>query len=538
MSDDAPVSIGSDKHLTVESFVRVARARHPVHLGEAEKQHVHDRRTDLERKLAQHKDVGFYGINTGFGSLATCVLPQAKGKALSRNIITSHSVGTGEPLPEEVVRGAMLLRAHSLGQGYSGVKPATVEIFVDALNEQWFPVVPSQGSLGASGDLAPLSHLALALTRPETEDVSEDLGMLWIKGEQPAGAKHFADAQGQVWHAESAKRMLGDRRVVLDCKEGLALNNGTSVSLSLATLAVQDTERLLHQATRAIALTYEAMHAVRDPLFAELHALRPHEGSKRFAAEMRALLEGSQLIDGDVDRNPKRLPPQDPYSLRCSPAAFAAFWQALEYAKTAVEVELNAVTDNPLVIPLSRSYAVVSGGHFHGDPIAIPMDTLKITLTKLASLSERLIFQMTDATNRGIPPMILAVPESEHGLNSGFMIHQYTAAALVNECSTLSHPSSVHSIPSSANQEDYVSMSMNAARHCRRVLENVEQVVSLLLLSAAQAIDAQNIDPSMLAQGTRKTYKAIRKQVSVMREDRAMVADMENLVTAMRNGHL
>jgi histidine ammonia-lyase len=239
------------------------------------------------------------------------------------------------------------------------------------------------------------------------------------------------------------------------------------------------------------------------------------------------LLEGSQYADGDADTDPQRLPPQDPYSIRCTPAAFAAFHDALGYAQRAVEVELNAVTDNPLFLDISRDYAVVSGGHFHGDPIAIPMDALKIALTKLGSLCERQIFKLTDFESRGVPPMLLAVDQSRHGLNSGFMILQYTAAALVNECSTLSHPSSVHSIPSSANQEDYVSMSMNAARHCRKVLENVERIVAQLLLSAAQAIDAQQMDPEKLAPKTRAVYDAVRKAAPMLQEDRAMYPDVE-----------
>jgi histidine ammonia-lyase len=330
--------------------------------------------------------------------------------------------------------------------------------------------------------------------------------------------------------------VLGSARVVLDSKEGLALTNGCTFTLALATLAVADMRRLLSDATKAMALMFEATRAVRDPFLQQLHALRPYPGALRFSAEILRLLEGSQLADGDASENPKRMPPQDPYSIRCTPAAFAAFYDALEYTERAVAIELNSVTDNPLFIDLPRSYPVVSGGHFHGDPLAIPLDTLKIAATKLGSLAERQIFKLTDFESRGVPPMLLGVPKEKWGLNSGFMILQYTAAAVVNECSTLAHPSSVHSIPSSANQEDYVSMSMNAARHTRTVIANAEKIVAMLFLSAAQAIDAQAIPVEKMADGTRAVFYAVRRVVPALKEDRAMWPDVEAVIGLMRAG--
>lgn len=536
--------------LQIPELVCVARHGEIVELSAETTGYVADMRELLEKQLQDGRT--YYGINSGFGSLASCSLPQEQAQQLSRNLITSHSVGAGPKFEEEVVRAAMLIRIKSLSAGHSGVRPAVLELYRNALNRSIFPSVPSQGSLGACGDLAPLSHLALALTKgASAEDTDE--GRIWLRLRNDPAADDvstheimvthdYETNEQKVWKSVPASKVLGDQRLVLESKEGLALNNGATFSAALAALLVNDAERLLNDATAVMAIALEAVEGVRDSFLSPVVAVRPHPGSLRFSETMTAMLAESKAVSGSLTENPARIPPQEPYSIRCATSAFGGFWATHRFLREAVEIEINSVTDNPLFFGngthgVQRDYCVLSGGNFHGDPIAIPLDSMSLALTKLGSLLERLVFKLTDWSARGLPPYLIG--STQLGLNSGFMILQYTAASLVNECQTLCHPASANSIPSSANQEDYVSMSMNAAKNCRSICTNAEVIVAIAAMTACQAIDVSANKPlERMSPRTRAIYDLVRSHVQMVKEDRVMEPDFKAILQLMRSGQI
>jgi histidine ammonia-lyase len=431
-----------------------------------------------------------YGINTGFGKLAEVRISADQLEQLQLNLLLSHACGVGEPFAEDVIRAMLLLRANVLATGHAGCRPLVVERILELLDAGIHPVVPSRGSVGASGDLAPLAHLALVL-------VGE--GEAVIDGERLSGAAALERAGIEALH--------------LEAKEGLALINGTQASAAVGALAIADARRLLDAADVVCALTLDAMagtDAAFDPV---VHHARPHPGQVASAARLLKLLVGSEIRESH--RECGRV--QDAYSLRCSPQVHGAGRDAVEHAHRVLEIELNSATDNPMVFPEGR---LISGGNFHGAPIAAVFDYLAATLTDLASISERRLARMVDTALSGLPRFL----SPNAGLNSGFMMVQVSAAALVSECKTLAHPASVDSIPTSAGQEDHVSMSTWAARKLWRVAELTRQVLGMEYLAAVQALEFQR--PLKTSPALEEAAARLRERVPRLEEDRYMAPDM------------
>jgi histidine ammonia-lyase len=522
--------------------------------------------------------VAYYGINTGFGALAgRSALDSAYlTKVLGRNLVASHSVGVGPYFQEAVVRSALLIRAQSLAQGYSGVRPLILDTLLRMLNARVYPAVPEQGSLGASGDLAPLAHLLLVLCRvPSAQAPDLDLGLDATDGEAfvccenldpTVGAYHHIDEEYATGEQTVYRRVPGAEvmsaiggKIELQAKEALALINGSTFSCALAALIVWDAENLLAHAELSVAMTLEAIRGFRDPFFPLLHQARGHLAAEMEATRVLGYVDGSELLDpGDLRTNPQRVPPQDPYSVRCAPQVLGAVADTLELARRWVEMDINAATDNPLIfLDLERDYKSISGGNFHGEPIALAMDFLGIALVDLASMSERRMFMLNDyfttkiygdhATEHqpmhGLPGFLIDEPKKTEGLSSGLMMLQATAAALVSDCKALAHPDSIDSIPSSGNQEDHVSMSLNAARHAREIVKNVEYVIALELLCAAQAIDLQlakrGNEGLRLGEGTGAARAELREAgVDFLRKDRVLYPDIRKAIRLVRRGSL
>lgn len=482
--------------LTLEEVARVAREYKSVELdGEARTKMIQSREL-IESILAEKKVV--YGVNTGFGKLSNVSVSEDEIDLLQYNLVVSCVSGVGDPLPEEVVRAMLLLRANSLASGYSGIRPLLVETMLEMLNKKVHPVVPGKGSVGASGDLAPLSHLALVII---------GRGEAWYGGERLPGAV--------------AMQKAGIATVTLKAKEGLSLCNGTQAMTAIGALAVYDAEKLAHCADLFGALSAEALEAVPLAFDHKIHAIRPHPGQVQTAENMRDLLSGSQIIE-EADHG--RV--QDAYSLRCIPQVHGASKDTIAHVKQVIVREMNSVTDNPLVFP--ETGEVLSGGNFHGQPVALVMDFLAIALAELANISQLRTERLTNpALSMGLPAFLV----EKSGLNDGYMMAQYTAAALVSENKVLSHPASVDSIPTSADQEDHVSMGTIAARKCREVLENTQYVLAIEAICACQGIDFRSKKPSPKSQ---KVYEVIRSKVDFLSEDKELSADFEAVVKLIR----
>jgi histidine ammonia-lyase len=476
-------------HLTIEEIVSVARHGMQVELAPEARKAI--RRSHGLVNSIMETGEPVYGINTGFGIFSDQRIPAEDSAKLSRNLILSHAVGTGDPLDDEVVRAAILVRANTLAKGYSGVREVVVDSLVDLLNKHVTPIIPSQGSLGSSGDLAPLSHLALVFTTDE-----RDL-------EEESGSARF---EGEVLSGKEAMSRAGIERIILGAKEGLGINNGATFSAAIAALAVHDSTTLMKTAEVSLAMTLEAVMGCSAAFDPRLHDARGHRGQIRVAEAVRALTQGSSLIDayGRI---------QDAYSLRCAPQVQGIGWDTLEFAREIIEHEVNAATDNPL---LFEPGIALSGGNFHGEPVGVVMDYLGIALAEVASISERRTFRLTDGhLNADLPPMLVD-RLSAAGLNSGLMMPQYTAASLVLENQTLATPDSVHSLPTSAEQEDHNANAMTAARHTREIVRNTAQVLAIELYTAARALDLRlRQDPGIvLGKGTGQVYNHIREKVA------------------------
>ncbi len=509
------VVIGGDAPLSIAAVVAVARDGARVALDPAASARMQPSLDWVEGLFAGDGPAGpVYGVNTGFGSLAgegAFSSPETAAE-LSRRLIISNASGIGRDLDGEVVRAALVIRAASLVKGRSGVPLELAATLVAMLNADVLPVVPEYGSLGASGDLIPLAHVALVATRPAGDEDEAASGQAMHAGARKTGLAAMADA--------------GIPRVVLGAKAGLALLNGTSFSTALATLALVDCELALDTAELAVAMTAQAVLGFADAFLPHVHDARGHAGQIASAGRIRAALEGSRLIDGAADTDPVRQPPQDAYAIRCAPQVHGAARDVLGFARGTIATELNAVTDNPLIVcELPRALKAVSGGNFHAEPIAFASDFLAIAATEIASISERRIARLVDpALNRGLPAMLIASEQA--GLDCGFMLPQYLAAALVSDSKTLAHPDSVDSIPTSANQEDHVSMAMNAGRHARQVAWNALTVIALELHAAAQAIDLRVAEPGRslddLSPATRRAHAAIREVVGFQTRDEVL----------------
>lgn len=510
---DTPVSIEiGEQPLTLEDFLAIVRDRRKATISEGavaamrvSEQWVSAITDDMRAGKAV---APIYSINTGFGSLAGRQAFDSVDDAseLSRRLILSNTSGVGRFLDEDVVRGSMLIRAVSLTRGYSAVRLELPTTLLAMLERGVFPAVPEYGSLGASGDLIPLAHLAIVMSRPAGDDVDIDSGEAFVDGTLVSGI--------------TAMKAAGLERIVLGPKEGLALTNGTSFSTAQAALALADAENLLETAQVTAAMSIEALAGFGDAFLPQIHEARGHRGQIEVAARIRELLAGSEFIDGDVDRDPVRQPPQDAYSLRCTPQVLGPVKDTLRFVRGIVETEINAATDNPLVfpdLPQSRTLKAVSGGNFHAEYLAFASDFLSIVVTEIGNIAERRLFRLTDGTlNRGLPDMLIA--SEQVGMDCGFMLPQYLAAALVSDCKTLAHPDSVDSIPTSANQEDHVSMANNAGRHARQVVSNIENVIGIELLMAAQALELrlklEGKDLSALSPASRTVLELVRSHRS------------------------
>lgn len=493
--------------LTIEDVAAVARGNSEVALSGKAIEKVRKSRETLE-KFVKTKKV-LYGVTTGFGALGNVNISSKDVKKLQVNLIRSHSADVGKPLEKEIVRALMLLRANTLAKGNSGIRLETLETLVQMLNSGVHPIIPEKGSVGASGDLGPLSHMTLVM-----------IG----EGE--------AEYKGKILSGKEALKQAGIRPVLLDFKEGVALNNGTQMMTAIAALAVFDAEKLVKTAEIAAALSLEALEGISDAFDTRIHNARPHKGQITTARNIRLLINSSRLILSSEEAVKKGLHPQDPYSLRCIPQVLGTVRDALAYVKNVVKVEINSATDNPLVF--SQDDACLSGGNFHGQPISVAMDFLATALTVAGNISERRTARLIDENlNKGLPQFLVS-KSVEKGLHNGLMYAQYVAAALASENKTLAHPASVDSIPTSANFEDFVSMGPIAARKVSAVLENVEYIVAVELLCAAQAVDFRGAEK--LGKGTKAAYELLRKHVSVLKEDRVLSKDIEALKKTVHEG--
>jgi len=494
--------------LTVEDVVSVARRDCRVRAAPSALRKVKRARSFVEKFVSERRIV--YGVDTGFGSMCNTIIAAEDVLELQKNLVLSHSSGEGGFLPGDAVRAAMLLRANVLARGNSGVRPETVKTLVEMVNRGVHPRIPEIGSVGASGDLIPLAHLALAMM-----------------GE---GRCEF---NGRVKSSSLALRQAGVDTWTPSYKEGLAMINGTSATTALAALAVHDMGNLVKSCEIAAALSMEALTGIVDALDAELHRLKPHPGQVASAANMRRILRGSRLVktrEMIVRENAaeqRRI--QDSYSLRCSPQVAGACRDALRFARKIVETEMNSVTDNPIMTEDGR---VLHGGNFFGQHVALAMDVLAIAATELGVISERRLARLLDPSlSEGLPEFLV----HEHpGVNNGLMGLQYVATSLVTECKNLSTPVSIDSIPTNANNQDVVSMGWYAARRTRSVIENVMRIVSVELLSAAQGVEFR--DPSKMGRGTSIAYKEIRKLVPPLLEDRPLSSDLQRVVEFVSGG--
>jgi histidine ammonia-lyase len=496
-----PVQLGEP--LTLEAVVAVARGE-PVAFGDGSLGRVRAARDVVARAVAAGRTI--YGVTTGFGALADTRIEPSQASELQHGIVISHATAVGRPLSRPEARAMLMLRAHVLALGHSGVRPQVIDLMVEMLNRDVIPVVPEQGSLGASGDLAPLACLALPLIGR-----GEVLG----PGDAPMPAADGFAAAG-----------LAPMR--LEAKEGLALVNGTQGMLAVGALALDRAFTLAGTADVVAAMTIEAALGTDAPFDERLQRLRPHPGQMASASNLRRLLDGSPILASHRDSSHLV---QDAYSLRCAPQVHGATRDTIAHAGRVLAIEANSVSDNPIVLP--ESDEVRSGGNFHGMPVAVALDALALSLVSLASISDRRLYRLLDPKrSNGLPPFL--VPES--GLNSGFMLIQYTAASLVSESKSLAHPASVDSIPSSAGQEDHVSMGMTSARHAREVVANAEVVIALEALGAAQALDLRS--PLQPGRATRAVHDAVRSRVPFVQHDREFRADIEAVIELVREGGL
>ncbi|MUK90684.1 histidine ammonia-lyase [Ornithinibacillus sp. L9] len=483
--------------LTLQDVKQVVFKNEEVRLATDVVERIRMNRETVEQMLAEKKTM--YGINTGFGKFSDVIIEDHDLDELQLNLIHSHACGVGEPFSEHISRAMLLLRANALVQGYSGVRPELVKQFIDYLNAGIHPVIPQQGSLGASGDLAPLSHLALALLGE---------GRVVYKGNQ--------------MDTEQALDQCGLTPITLKAKEGLALINGTQAMTAVGVVAYLEMEKLLHQSELIAAMTLEGLQGIIDAFDPDLHHVRGHQEQIEVAKRILQVLQDSKLTTKQGE-----LRVQDAYSLRCIPQVLGASWQTLYYAKEKLETEINAVTDNPLIF--SEENKVISGGNFHGQPIAFAMDFLKLGIAELANISERRIERLVNPQLNDLPAFLSPNP----GLESGAMIMQYSAASLVSENKTLAHPASVDSIPSSANQEDHVSMGTIAARHALQMLENTRRVIAIELICAMQAVEYRGI--YKMASMTHAYYQQARTIVPSIRKDRVFSTDIEQLTKWLKD---
>ncbi|WP_432662299.1 histidine ammonia-lyase [Wukongibacter baidiensis] len=483
-------TIGIDGNsLTLEDLIRVSRENYRIELTEEAIEKIEKSRAIIDEFVDEGKVI--YGITTGFGLFSNVLISKEDTKTLQRNLIVSDCCGVGNPYPEEVVRASMLLRINALAKGFSGIRLSTLNVLIEMLNKGVHPIIPEKGSVGASGDLCPLAHMVLVMLGE---------GEAYYKGEMMPGAEVMRKADIET--------------VELVSKEGLALINGTCVLTAVGALAAYDAKMITKLADISAAMTIEALNGIIDAYDPRIHEARPHEGQIECAQNMLKLLKESKSTSRQGE-----IRVQDAYTLRCIPQIHGASRDAIDYIIRKVSIELNAATDNPLIFAGSKD--VISGGNFHGQPMALIFDFLGIAVAELANVCERRIERLVNPTLSGLPAFLV----EDGGLNTGFMIPQYVAAALVSENKVLAHPACVDSIPTSANQEDHVSMGSISARQSREILNNVMNVLGIELMTASQAIEFGAKEN--LAEGTKAAYDKVREYVEPVKNDRVFYRDMK-----------
>lgn len=487
--------------LTIDDVVEIARHGAKVAISEEAKVKMQKSRDYIDKCIEEGQVI--YGVNTGYGKFSDVAISADQLEELQRNLIYADAVGIGRHFDTEIVRVMMLLRANAVAKGFSGVFIETAQTLVDMLNKNVHPLVREKGSVGSSGDLCPLAHMVLVM-----------MG----EGE--------AEYQGINMTGKEAMEKAGIKPVVLKAKEGLALINGTQAMMGNAALAVHDAEVIMKSADIISALTVEALEGIVDAYDERVHLARPHKGQVSVAKNMLQIMANSKLT---TRQGEKRV--QDAYTLRCIPQIHGASRPAIEYVKGVIETEINSATDNPLIFP-DENAAIISGGNFHGQPVAIAMDTLGIAMAEYANVSERRIERLVNPQLSELPGFLV----KEGGLNCGFMVPQYAAAAVVSENKILAHPASVDSIPTSANQEDHVSMGTIAARKAREIIKHVQYVLGVELICAAQAVDFK--DSGLLGDGSSKAYETLRNKVTFMESDRIIYPDMDNAAEIIASGEL
>jgi histidine ammonia-lyase len=494
--------------LGIHDVVRVARDYEIIALAEDARERV-VRCRDVLEELAGSKVI--YGINTGFGALGNITVSPADLEDLQLNLVRSHAAGVGPALPTDVTRAMMLHRANTLAKGLSGIRLPTLETLIAMINSRVHPIIPERGSVGASGDLAPLAHLALVMI-----------------------GEGYAEHSGRTMTGSEVLRTASIAPVRLEAKEGLALINGTQMMTAIGTLMVHDIAQLVDFAERSAALSLEILRGLAEAFDKRLHQARPHRGQVASAQHMTELLAGGKLVGSGEHRILKGMHRQDPYSLRCVPQVMGAARDALDYASKTIETELNSANDNPLIFPADRE--VLSGGNFHGQPVAIVLDMLAIAATTIGNLVERRIARLLDPKmNSGLPPFL--IPRSaKPGVSSGLMTIQYTAAALASENKVMAHPASVDSIPTSAGFEDFVSMGPAAGLKLMRVEENVRTIIAIELLCAAEAAEVQGTEN--LSPANSQTCRYVRKIIPRLQQDRELSQDITNLAKALKQSGL
>lgn len=488
------LEIGPDCHLTAEDIYFISHDHNiKIQLSNESIRKIKENRGVVDEMVANKKII--YGVTTGFGNFKNKFIEEIDVKNLQKNLIRSHAVSVGDCFDKEVVRAIMVVRANSLSQGFSGIRLVLLETLLQIINNNIIPVVPSQGSVGSSGDLAPLSHIGLVL-----------MGEGYV----------FVD--GQKRPSLEVLKENGIEPIEFHAKEGLAFNNGTAAMSGVAALSICEGKLMLDIADAACALTLESICGVPDAYDEKIHKVRPHAGQQLAAQRIREFINGSKLINSVENRV------QDSYSLRCSPQVHGAIRDALKYVERTIDTEINSVTDNPIVF--TENNQILSGGNFHGEPVAIAMDTFGIAMSELANISERRTAKLLDtSTNEGLPMFLIKADKG--GLHNGLMIPQYTSASLVSENKVLAHPASVDSIPTSANQEDHVSMGTTAARKGNQILQNLKYVLAIEFLTNTQALDFRNKDD--MAPRTKEIYNVIRSVCPKIEDDRFFGEDIERI---------
>lgn len=487
--------------LDIADLAAIARSGLKISLAPSVGERLEKARKVIEGAIASKKTV--YGVTTGFGALASVILSKDQTRDLQRNILLSHSAGVGAPFDEETTRAIMALRVNSLAKGHSGIRLGTLKTLVEMVNKGVLPVIPEKGSVGASGDLAPLAHMGLTMIG-EGEAVYDGVRM----------------------SGDEAMKKAGIPILELEEGEGLAIINGTQVMTAIAALVVHDSINLIKAADIAAGMTLEVLLGSNVELNQKIHMVRPHPGQSLCAENLRKITAGSAIITSHKDFS--RV--QDAYTIRCCPQVQGASRDTLNYVKEVIETEMNSATDNPMIF--HETGEILNGGNFHGQPVGLAMDFLTMGLSELSNISERRIERLVNPQLSGLPAFLIKEP----GLNSGLMLAQYTAAALVSENKALSHPATVDSIPTSANKEDHVSMGTIAARKCREVLSNAEYVTAIELLCAAQALDLfTNLRPG---KGTLAAYRLIRENIPHMESDRVLSRDIETLYNLVHSGEV